>query len=465
MFRVFHSRASSGVLFEAAMDTLLGIVAVMLAAATLASESGDALIGTISNPTIVLTALGFALCMSMLQSFVGLYRKAGLSLASQVLRLGVAVALGSYITYLVLKEVGAGGHPGRLVGLSVLNLVIALVLVRGAIAGARRIGGRTRVMIVGTGPEALRVAADLRVGHKLRGEVVGFYPTADVAGTGGIATALLIDSATPLDQAARRLRVDQIIVTTREQRGGVMPMEQLVACRSMGIPVMDLAGYYERTNAEVPLESLKASFLVYGNGFVQGRLRQALKRVFDVLVSSVLLVLASPVMLLAALAIKLDSPGPIIYRQERVGLRGRTFQCLKFRSMRTDAERDGVARWASKNDSRVTRVGRFIRKTRIDELPQLFSVLRGEMSIVGPRPERPSFVQELRKQVSFYDLRHTVKPGVTGWAQVRYSYGSSVEDARRKHQFDLYYVKNNSLVLDLVILLETVTVVLFGEGQ
>jgi exopolysaccharide biosynthesis polyprenyl glycosylphosphotransferase len=176
------------------------------------------------------------------------------------------------------------------------------------------------------------------------------------------------------------------------------------------------------------------------------------------------LTIASPVMLLTAIAVRLESRGPIIYRQERVGLGGRSFMCLKFRSMRTDAEKDGVARWATKNDSRVTRVGSFIRKCRIDELPQLISVLRGEMSLVGPRPERPSFVAQLHEQIPYYDIRHSVKPGVTGWAQVRYSYGASVEDARRKHQFDLYYVKNNSLFLDLLVLVETVSVVLFREG-
>jgi lipopolysaccharide/colanic/teichoic acid biosynthesis glycosyltransferase len=169
-------------------------------------------------------------------------------------------------------------------------------------------------------------------------------------------------------------------------------------------------------------------------------------------------------MVLTTLAIKLDSRGPVFYRQERVGLGGRSFQCVKFRSMRTDAESDGVARWATKNDSRVTRVGAFMRKTRIDELPQLFSVLKGEMSIVGPRPERPEFVAQLTNQIPFYELRHGVKPGVTGWAQVRFNYGGSIEDARRKHQFDLYYLKNNSLLLDLQILVETVTVVLFREG-
>jgi exopolysaccharide biosynthesis polyprenyl glycosylphosphotransferase len=180
--------------------------------------------------------------------------------------------------------------------------------------------------------------------------------------------------------------------------------------------------------------------------------------------SAFLLTLASPVMLITMIAIKLESKGPIIYRQERVGLGGRGFMCLKFRSMRTDAEKDGVAVWATKNDSRVTRVGAFIRKTRIDELPQLISVLKGEMSMVGPRPERPTFVAQLKEQIPYYDIRHSVKPGVTGWAQVRYAYGASVEDALHKHQYDLYYVKNNSLFLDLLVLFETVSVVLFREG-
>jgi lipopolysaccharide/colanic/teichoic acid biosynthesis glycosyltransferase len=170
-------------------------------------------------------------------------------------------------------------------------------------------------------------------------------------------------------------------------------------------------------------------------------------------------------MLLAAIAIKLDSRGPVFYRQERVGLGGRSFMCTKFRSMRADAERDGVALWASKDDPRVTIVGSFLRKSRIDELPQLWSVLTGEMSLVGPRPERPSFVEKLKEDIPFYEIRHTVKPGITGWAQVRFHYGASLDDARRKHQFDLYYVKNNSLFLDLLVLIETVSVIVFREGQ
>jgi sugar transferase (PEP-CTERM system associated) len=270
--------------------------------------------------------------------------------------------------------------------------------------------------------------------------------------------------ASLIEDIVARHRVEEIIVAVREQRGGGVPMDQLLACRIRGVRVFDHAAFYERTRAEVPLESLKASWLVYGHGFVQGRARQAAKRVFDIVVSSLLLLLAAPLMLLTALAIKLDSPGPVLYRQQRVGLGGRLFMCLKFRSMRMDAERDGVARWAVKDDPRVTRVGTFMRKMRIDELPQLIGVLRGEMSMVGPRPERPSFVEELTREIPFYGVRHSVKPGVTGWAQVRYTYAASVEDARKKHQLDLYYVKNNSLFLDMLVLIETVSVVLFREG-
>jgi exopolysaccharide biosynthesis polyprenyl glycosylphosphotransferase len=214
----------------------------------------------------------------------------------------------------------------------------------------------------------------------------------------------------------------------------------------------------------VPVEALKASWLIYGEGFRQGLARRAVKRAFDLVMAAVLLTLAIPVMLVTAAAIFLESGGPVIFRQERVGRGNRPFTLLKFRSMRTDAESDGKARWASEQDDRITAVGRVIRKLRIDELPQLVNVLKGEMSLIGPRPERPCFVAELAREIPFYALRHTVHPGITGWAQVRCEYGASVEDAKRKLQFDLYYVKNHSLVLDLLIAVETVRVVLSGKG-
>jgi sugar transferase (PEP-CTERM system associated) len=298
-------------------------------------------------------------------------------------------------------------------------------------------------------------------------DVVGLYPASADSDQGeATASGLRVFSRDEsITDLVSRHDVHEIIVAVREQRGGTVPIDELLACRIRGIPVVDLAGYSEKTRCEVPIDSLKGSWLVYGHGCVQGRARRLMKRIFDVICSALLLVLFSPVMLAAMIAIRLDSAGPIIYRQARVGLGGRSFMCMKFRSMRDDAEQDGVARWATQNDPRVTRVGAFMRKTRIDELPQLLSVLIGEMSLVGPRPERPSFVEELKVQIPFYEIRHTVKPGITGWAQVRYLYGASMEDARRKHQFDLYYVKNNSLLLDLLVLIETVSVIVFREGR
>jgi sugar transferase (PEP-CTERM system associated) len=293
--------------------------------------------------------------------------------------------------------------------------------------------------------------------------IVGFFPigTREPA---LVPESRIVRRFPSVAEAARSLRVDEVIVAVREQRGGVLPMDDLLACRLSGVPVTNLVGFMERVKGIVPLESLKASWLIYGDGFRQGRVRSFIKRAFDVVVSATLLVLAAPVMVLAAIAIMLESPGPVIYRQQRVGRAGLTFDVLKFRSMRVDAEGDGTPRWAATNDDRVTWVGRLLRRARIDELPQLVNVLKGEMSFVGPRPERPYFVAQLGQSIPFYALRLSVKPGITGWAQVRHAYCASVEDTAKKLEYDLYYVKNHSLFLDLVILLETVRVVLFGEG-
>ena len=214
----------------------------------------------------------------------------------------------------------------------------------------------------------------------------------------------------------------------------------------------------------MPIESLKASWLIYGNGFRQTWLRNAVKRAFDILVVTILLPIAVPIMGFMAILIAVDGGTPIIYRQDRVGRRGQKFTLLKFRSMAHDAEKDGQAAWASVNDARVTAVGRFMRRTRIDELPQLINVLRGEMTFVGPRPERPQFVATLTEKIPFYGVRHSVKPGLTGWAQVRYTYGGNLEESVKKLEYDLYYVKNHSLLLDLLIFVKTVRVVLLGEG-
>ncbi|ROR34712.1 TIGR03013 family XrtA/PEP-CTERM system glycosyltransferase [Inmirania thermothiophila] len=257
--------------------------------------------------------------------------------------------------------------------------------------------------------------------------------------------------------------VDEVVVAVSDRRGH-LPMRELLACRMVGVPVSDFHSFYERETGRVMLEDLHPSWLVFSDGFRGGLAADAVKRLFDLAAAGLLLALTWPVMLLAALAVKLEDGGPVFYRQTRVGQHGRPFEVIKFRSMRPDAEADGRPRWARPGDARVTRVGAWLRKTRIDELPQLINVLRGEMSLVGPRPERPEFVARLQERIPYYGERHRVKPGLTGWAQVSYPYGASDEDAAEKLRYDLYYMKNHSLFLDLVILVQTVEVVLWGRG-
>jgi sugar transferase (PEP-CTERM system associated) len=317
--------------------------------------------------------------------------------------------------------------------------------------------------VLGTGPEALAVETSLQVANRPGLELAGFYPLEKIVAR-SIAATRIVSTHLTLEETVKHLNVDEIIVAVREQRGGVVPLRALLDCRLSGVQVTDLARFFERVHGRVPIDSLKASWLIYGRGFRQTWVRVLVKRCFDLLVAGVLLPIAAPIMIAMALLVFLEGGAPIIYRQERVGYRGQRFTLLKFRSMTKDAEKDGQAAWASVNDSRVTAVGRFMRRTRIDELPQLINVLKGEMSFVGPRPERPPFVATLTERIPFYAVRHSVKPGLTGWAQVRYTYGGNVEESVKKLEYDLYYVKNHSLLLDVLILIRTVKVVLLGEG-
>jgi sugar transferase (PEP-CTERM system associated) len=294
-------------------------------------------------------------------------------------------------------------------------------------------------------------------------ELVGYYAGPNET-TQAVSAWGLLSPEQSLTDIVMAEQVDEIVVALSERRGGSMPLRELLDCKLQGVRVTDIATHFEKTLGQIRLDSVSAGWLIFGDGFKQGWWRAFVKRVFDLVSASILIVLALPVMLITAVLIVLESGGPILYLQERVGLNGRLFNVIKFRSMRTDAEKDGKPRWASAVDDRVTKVGRVIRKLRIDELPQLFSVLGGAMSLVGPRPERPYFVDQLTQKIPYFAVRQSVKPGVTGWAQVRYHYGASIEDASEKLQYDLYYVKNHSLFLDLVVIFETVGVVLMGKG-
>ncbi|HWF60818.1 MAG TPA: TIGR03013 family XrtA/PEP-CTERM system glycosyltransferase [Nitrospira sp.] len=265
-----------------------------------------------------------------------------------------------------------------------------------------------------------------------------------------------------LAQMVEELRVDTIVVCLEDRRS-VLPVERLLDMKAMGIDVLDGHQLFEEVSGRLSVESLRPSAVIFSTGFKQRMVSRVVKRFVDLLVSISGLVILSPLFLLVALLIKFDSAGPVIYRQTRVGLRGRSFLIWKFRSMRQDAEMAGP-QWAQADDPRISRVGRWLRKTRMDEFPQLINVLKGEMSLVGPRPERPVFVQDLRKIIPYYDLRHTVRPGITGWAQVKFRYGASAEDAHMKLQYDLYYVKRLSFALDMRVLVQTMQVMLVGEG-
>jgi sugar transferase (PEP-CTERM system associated) len=322
---------------------------------------------------------------------------------------------------------------------------------------------RRRILSFGAGEKAaslthIRLRADLR-----RFDLVGFVPSE--GDHRSVDADRVINVPGSLLEFAREHDVDEIVVAPDDRRRG-LPVEALLECRLAGISVVDLLTFLERESGKVQLSLLYPSWLIFSDGIGHGPVRNALERGFDLMASTALLMVTWPIMLLAALAIWVESGfrGSILYRQTRVGLEGEEFELMKFRSMREDAEAAGQAVWAADEDPRVTRVGRILRKFRIDELPQLVNVLRGEMSFVGPRPERPEFVDGLVQKLPYYRERHCVKPGITGWAQLCYPYGASVEDAKNKLQYDLYYLKNHSLLLDLIIILQTVEVVLVGEG-
>jgi len=325
---------------------------------------------------------------------------------------------------------------------------------------------KRRVFVLGAGTRAALIRQMVAKGTNHYFTVVGsfdpgFSPDRR-SGPRPVQPAVPSKSKADWLEIVRRARASEIVVALEDRRG--LPVSQLLMCKIDGIQVVDYQTFWERETGKLDLDELRPSWLIFGKGFTRGIISDGLKRLFDVGVSGAFLLATLPITIAAAILVKLESPGPILYRQERVGVNGRPFMVLKFRSMRQDAENAGAPQWAKLRDPRVTRLGAIMRKTRIDELPQLINVLRGDMSFVGPRPERPFFVDQLSDAIPFYRERHCVKPGITGWAQINYPYGASLEDARQKLAYDLYYVKNRSLFLDLVILLSTVRVILLQEG-
>jgi sugar transferase (PEP-CTERM system associated) len=321
---------------------------------------------------------------------------------------------------------------------------------------------KRRMLILGGGKLAREIYRIVLSQHLGLMEVAGVLIDENERVEGNPAIPGLIGRYEQLALVVEEQRVDTIVVCLEDRRA-VLPVEQLLDLKATGIDVLDGHQLFEEVSGRLSVDSLRPSAVIFSTGFKQSMVSRSTKRILDIVVSSAGLLMLFPIFVLVACLIKIDSPGPVIYRQARVGLRGRPFLILKFRSMRQDAEKLGP-QWAQADDPRISRVGWWLRKTRIDEFPQLINVLRGEMSLVGPRPERPVFVQDLRKIIPYYDLRHAIRPGMTGWAQIKFRYGASVEDAHMKLQYDLYYVKRSSFPLDMRILAQTVRVVLVGEG-
>lgn len=326
---------------------------------------------------------------------------------------------------------------------------------------------KRRVVIYGAGMRAKKLLDELAPEINVLGvDIVGCIPNANEATH--VNPSLLL--SLPHDWLAfvKQMHISEIVVVPDERRraegGTIFPLSDLLDCKLAGVPSSDGLSFCERELGKIDITQLQPSWMLYSDGFNYSHRRLIAKRLFDLVLASLFFLFLWPFMILTAIAVKLESPGAILYHQVRVGLNGKHFRIYKFRSMRQDAEKGGKAVWAQKNDARVTKVGAFIRNTRLDELPQLYNVIVGQMSFVGPRPERPEFVSDLAQQIPFYSTRHKVKPGLMGWAQLKYPYGASVEDAKNKLQYDLYYTKNHSFLMDMLIMIQTVEIILLGKG-
>ncbi len=467
MYRIFRHYVPKTLLILGFAEALILLVSIYLGITLRLVEPGAFGDADAPGSTLELLASGplFALVMVATMITMGLYQRDLRDTPRGLLvRIGVSFALG-LLVMAVIYDV----WPGLFVGHGAFAVALACSFV--GIASCRFLCyQRTdmhwsrRVLVLGAGEKARQILNLRRRADNVGVEVVGFVPM-------GYDPVLVpetrrLASERGLPDLVEEHEIDEIVVAIDDRRNA-MPVDEILECKMRGVDILDDSTFYERQLGKIRLDALNPSNVFFSDGFSQATVKAGSKRLFDVVVAAGMLVASLPVMALTALAIVLESGGrgPVIYRQERVGRGGRPFDVYKFRSMCTNAEEDGRARWATANDDRVTRVGRFIRKTRIDELPQLVNVLMGDMSFVGPRPERPQFVEELQRSIPYYALRHHVKPGITGWAQVCYPYGASVDDAREKLQYDLYYLKNYSIFLDLAILMHTVQVVLWAKGS
>jgi sugar transferase (PEP-CTERM system associated) len=408
----------------------------------------------------------YSILMFSAMTALGLYQKGSMATSSGfLLRIILAFVVGGVVMVLInllLPDLTPDGNS-----ILTLSLVVSLLGVLVARTVFVRVTSdktlKRRVLVLGVGINADRIEESTKGKETIGIVVVGYVNLGDRIELVDADRQVLKDQT--LLEIANRLAVDEIVVAVDDRRKK-LPNHELLECKIKGIKILDLLTFFEKELSIINIDLLYPSWMLYADGYNQRALNRTIKKLFDMTVGIIIFLFAAPLMVLVTLASLIESGGrdPILYSQVRVGKNGKLFKVYKFRSMRTDAEADGVARWASKNDSRITKLGGFLRKTRLDELPQIYNILNGDMSLVGPRPERPEFVMQLSNDIPYYPQRHWVKPGLTGWAQMLYPYGASEEDAKRKLEYDLYYVKNASTMLDFVILLQTIEVVLLGKG-
>jgi sugar transferase (PEP-CTERM system associated) len=406
--------------------------------------------------------LAFAMVMLFSSFFVEMYNRLDLALRTLIMRSIMGLALSFFLLsalYYILPSI-MYGRGVIFLGMAVFGTLQVLwhVLLRRVDVFP---GIAKRVLIVGTGPLALQMGT--LVDARSQQYVLSGYYNLECEPM-DVPSQKIVPNGHGLFEAVKEQRAQKVVVSL-SQRRGVFPLQEMLSCKISGVEVVDAPTFYEQTTGKLLLENITPSWFIFSSGFRINDLIRFAKRMMDVITAGFGLLLTSPFLPIVALLIKLDSPGPVFFRQTRVGQGDKEFTLIKFRSMRQDAENKSGAVWAEKDDPRITRLGRFLRKSRIDEIPQLFNVLQGDMSLVGPRPERPEFVAKLKELIPYYSERHYVKPGVTGWAQVCYPYGASVEDAVEKLRYDLYYVKNLSILFDIRIMLRTIGVILFREGS
>jgi sugar transferase (PEP-CTERM system associated) len=466
MIRVFSQYVSSKSIVMMVLEGGLLALALVCGVWIRFWGNGAAFEDYVGLPDFGLQAVAFVGILQICFYYCDLYdlssiRRRGEQIIALVQSLGAASLLLGLLYYV---------FPSLLIGRGVFFITVALV--SGFVVLSRTLldqvwqvaAPKENILILGSGPLALTVARELNQRDDLNATLVGF---AQVAGATPKAEAngdlRVLGSSDQVREIVEKNSISRIVVALEDRRKA-LPVHELVRLRVSGIRVEDANSTVSALTGRIWLEMVQPSWFVFSDGFQRSTLTSVIKRALDLACGLLGLALSLPAMLLVALAIRLDSKGPVIFRQTRVGLRGKPFEVLKFRSMRVDAEAENGAQWAKEEDPRVTRVGRCLRRYRLDELPQFLNVIRGEMSFVGPRPERPVFVEQLRQAISYYDERHSVRPGLTGWAQVSYRYGASFEDTARKLEYDLFYLKNMSVWFDCAIILKTIRIVLTGFG-